>query len=43
MAKKSKIEIRCDEQEKILIQNKAKLAGFDTVSAYVLYLIRKAE
>jgi uncharacterized protein (DUF1778 family) len=40
--KDTRIFIRVSSEEKKLIENKAKLAGFDTVSAYVLYFIRKA-
>lgn len=41
MAKTEWIKVRVEPTEKYLIEQKAKLAGFDTVSAYILFLIRK--
>jgi uncharacterized protein (DUF1778 family) len=41
MAKTDLIKVRVEPTEKYLIEQQAKINGFDTVSAYVLYLIRK--
>jgi len=40
--KKDYIHFRIDEKEKKKVEELAKKNGFDTVSAYILWLIRKS-
>lgn len=40
MAKNAKIEVRIELEEKQTIEARAKDRGFDSVSAYMLYLLR---
>ena len=44
MAKKKEafIQIRIGEEEKKKIRQEAKRSGFDTISAYVLWLLRRS-
>jgi len=39
--KESYIQIRISEEEKQKIKRKAKKNGFNTISAYILWLLRK--
>lgn len=41
MTKKNHIQIRISDEEKNLLRAKATKEGFDSMSAYILFIIRK--
>lgn len=43
MAKDKDIRVRVDSEEKQIITSRAKERGFDSVSAYILFLLRQDE